>query len=152
MALKLDITDDKGVKTRYHKIKSLEYDGEELKIRLVSYVNQAVRDAEKLAKETTKQAFEYDKRTEEIRKELDTLSSQLTPDGKGEPEVVARAVELSNEVNERVTNPDRPQYQEATEKSYNETEIKMEYFEPLTLEAIYDKLATGDKYANAEKI
>lgn len=152
MALKLDITDEKGVKTRYHKIKSFEYDGKELTVKLTSYVNQAVRDAEKNEKETFENAVEYDKRTDELRKELDTLSKQLTPEGKGEPEIVAKAVELSNEVNERVTNPDRPQYLELKDKSYNETEIKMEYFEPLTLEAIYDKLSTGDKYANAEKI
>ena len=152
MALKIDITDDKGVKTRYHKIKSFEYQGESLNVKLTSYVNQATRDAEKLAKEMNVQAREYDERTDELRAELDSVSKQLTPDGKGEPEVVARAIELSNEVNERVSNPSRPTYQSETDKYYTETAVELEYFEPLSIDAIYTKIAEKSQYSGAEKI
>ena len=152
MALRIDITDDKGVTTQYHKIKSFEYDGKELTVKLASYVTKAMRDAEKAVIDQNKLALEYDTNIETLRTELDSLSSQLTPEGKGEPEVVARAVELTEEVNSLVLTTERPVYQDELEKYCAETEIKIEYFEPLTLEGIYDKIATDERYATAQKI
>jgi len=152
MALRIDITDDKGVTTQYHKIKSFEYDGKELTVKLASYVTKAMRDAEKAVIDTNNLALQYDENVETLRTELDTLSSQLTPEGKGEPEVVARAIELTDEVNTLVLNTERPIYAPETDKYYTETEIKIEYFEPLTLEAIYDKIATDERYATTKKI
>lgn len=152
MALKIDITDDKGVKTRYHRIKSFRYSPDELIVTLASYVNQSTRDAEKEAIDGNRLAEQYDATTEELRNELDNLSSQLSPNGEGDPEVIARIKELSTEVNERVTNTNRPQYSQVVDKSYDTYDVNLPYFEPLTLDGIYAKLAVEGRYTGAESI
>lgn len=152
MALKIDITDEKGVKTRYHKIKSFTYDGDLLKITLASYVNQGTRDAEKSAVDGNSLARQYDTTTEELRAELDSLSAQLQPSGEGEPDVIAKIQELSQQVNDRVLNPDRPNYATVTDKYYDTYDVDLHYFEPLSLEAIYAKLSLEGRYSGAETI
>ena len=152
MALKIDITDEKGVKTRYHKIKKFEYKDGVLLVKMSSYVNQATRDAEKEAVEINRQALQYDRTTDELRDELDQLGSQITPNGEGDEDIINRVKELSNEVNERVTNPNRPQYVDLVDKAYGETDVELPYFEPLTFDGIYAKLSTGGRYTGAESV
>lgn len=152
MALKIDITDEKGVKTRYHKIKSFEYKDGYLKVTITSYVNQTTRDAERSAIEENKQAEIYDNNVEQLRAELDHLSAQLSPNGEGDADVITRVKELSQQVNDLVSNPDRPTYQPPTDKYYSEQEVNLPYFEPLTLDGIYQVLASEGRYGGAESI
>ena len=152
MALKIDITDGKGVKTRYHKIKSFTYEDGVVTVTMTSYVNQTTRDAEKKAKESAAAAEKYDQDTEALRRELDQLSAQLQPNGEGDPEVAARIKELSGQVNERVSNPNRPQYLPPVENEYDEQEVKLAWFEPMTMDALYQALTTLERYAGAEAI
>lgn len=152
MALKIDITDEKGVKVRYHKIKSFKYADGNLKITLASYVNQATRDAEKIASDSNVLAEQYDATTDQIRAELDSYSAQLTPNGEGDPEVIAKIQELSQQVNDRVANPDRPTYTQVADKYYDTYDTELPYFEPLSLENIYAKLSVEGRYAGAESI
>lgn len=152
MALKIDITDDKGVKTRYHKIKSFTYEDGKITVKLASYVNQSTRDAEKNAVDGNALASQFDATTEQIRNELDQLSSQLSPNGEGDKDVIARIKELSEEVNTRVADPNRPRYTQVVDRFYDEAEVELAYFEPLTLEGIYAKLSTEGRYTGAESI
>lgn len=153
MALKIEITDEKGVKTRYHKIRGFIYNGDVLTVRLISYVNQTIRDAEKDKTENNAQAIAYDKNLDAKRRELDELSKQVSPSGEGEDDVIARIKELSAEVNDLASNPNRPQYQSLFNNFYDEVELDIAYFEPLSLEAIYKKLAQEtNRYKGAESI
>lgn len=152
MALKVDITDDKGVKTRYHRIEAFTYRDGKLKVSVRGYVNQTTRDAEKLAVESNQQALQYDMDTEDMRNQLDNLSAQLQPNGEGDPEVIAQIQELSAQVNERVSNQARPLYSQVVDKYYDESEVELDWFEPLTMESLYAALAQTERYLGAESI
>lgn len=152
MALKIDITDEKGVKTRYHKIKTFTFNGTNLTVQLSSYVNQAVRDAEKQAVDNNKLAEQYDNDTNDLRAELDRLSAQIQSTDDPDPAVVDRAKELSDTLASRATAQDRPVYATVTDRHYSEITVEVDYFEPLTIDGIYAKLATEGRYAGAESI
>ena len=47
MALKIDTTDSKGVKTNYHRIVGINIVSESVSISVASYVSKEYRDAEK---------------------------------------------------------------------------------------------------------
>lgn len=150
MALKLDITDEKGVKTRYHAVKSYQLKDSQLEVTVKSWVNLETRDAERLGEANNADAKAYDAETETLRQELDALSAQLA---NGDDSVQDRVVELSNQVNERTLNNERPTYLKVVDRHYTENTTVMDYFEPITLEAIYNRLtAEGAKFYGAETV
>lgn len=152
MALQIDITDIKGVKTRYHRVRSITLAGDTIEIKMRGYVNQATRDAEKNALKNNEASDAYDRETEQIRQQLDALSAQLQPNGEGDPAVIEQIKELSQQVNDRTSNTARPQWTPVVDRYYDETDITLPVFEPLTLDGIYQRLAAAGKYAGASNI
>lgn len=149
MALKKEITDNRGVKTRYHSIVSFVCNKKVIVLRVYSYVNQVMRDSEKAVDTQNQKALEYDEATDALRAELDSQSAKLVA---GDESVRKRIVELTDEVNERTLNPDRPQQANYEAKHYSEMEIVIDYFEPITMEGLYDKLAETTQYGGSEKV
>jgi hypothetical protein len=152
MALQVDITDEKGVKTRYHKIRSILFDTDNIVVTMRSYVNQATRDAEKKAVEGNALATKYDNEINDLRAQLDELSAQLQPNGEGDPAVIEQIKELSQQLNDKVSAPDRPQYYQIIDKYYNESTIELPIIDPVTLDALYVKLASVGQYNGAVSV
>lgn len=146
MALALDITDNKGVKTRYHAIRSFEYKDGRLSVKLYSYVNQATRDSEKIASSQNAQAQAYEDNLQALRSELDSLI------GKTDEESVARVSELSEQINTLTLDPERPNFVEVVDTHYAEDEVKLDYFEPITTEALYNKISASGRYSGATSV
>lgn len=149
MALKKDITDSKGVKARYHRIRSFNYEDGKLTIVLVSYVNQTTRDAEKTTLDGNVLATNYDADTEQLRKQLQPLIDAVQS---GDEDKRDELKELSNQINEREFSQDRPTHSPVVDTAYSIDEVVLDYFEPLSLEGIYTKLTEGERYAGAETI
>lgn len=152
MALKIELTDEKGVKVRYLKIHEYKGNSEKITVTLRSYVNQATRDAESQAVEQNRLASEYDANLDKLRSELDSLSSQLQPNGEGDEEVRARIAELTKEVNSLTLDADRPSYVEEQDRYYSEQEVELDYFEPISLSALYKAISELPEYAGAEQV
>lgn len=144
MALKLELTDNKGVKTRYYRIKSMEIEGGKIRVRLFGYVNQATRDAEKVALEKNALADAYDNNLYTLRQEL---NGSL-----GNEDETERIAELSSQINDLEFATDRPTRSELADTHYSEDDVVVDYFEPLTTEGVYQKVAQTDKYAGAESV
>lgn len=151
MALKLDITDAKGVKTRYHKIKSFEVREGKVIVTMSSYVNQTMRDYEKNANENNVAYETYRQETEALQNEVDTKSNQLASDQENE-ELRNEVVELSNQLNERLMNPDKPVWVTPEDKYYADEKVELDFFEPITFESIYTKLLEDGKYVGSESV
>ena len=134
MALQKDITDSKGVKTRYHAIKNFACDGEKINIKIRSYTTKAVREAEKEAIDNNIATKKYNQKIADLSAELDGLV------GLTDEVSTARIVELTKEINRLSLAKDRPQYTETPERFYSEMEIAMPYFEPISLDLLYDKI------------
>ena len=149
MALKIRIRDNKGVIVRYHKIKSFEVKDGKIEVTLWGYVNQAMRDSEKNAIENNAVLDSYKQETEELRSRVDSLSAELAG---GNEDVKDEVVELSNQLNDRQLDPNRPQFQTIEDKHYNEDKTTIDLFEPLTFESIYEKLLADGKYVGAESV
>lgn len=152
MALKLDITDEKGVKVRYHAIRSFKYTPEKtLEVSLYSYVNQATRDTEKNIVEQNAAAVAYDNNLNQLRAELTKASDEIIAD-ENNADARDRAIKLTDQVNELTLSPDRPYVTEVTDTHYTEDVILLPYIEPLTLDSLYTLLASDGKYKGAESI
>ena len=155
MALKIDITDGRGVKTRYSAIRSFLYERGKLKVTLYGYVNQATRDAEKQLEQAVIDAEAYDLETQRLADELDVLAPKQHDPTLTEQELEALRVEvaeLTKQVNDRKLNPDRPRVEQIPDTHYSEHVIEIDYFEPLSLSGIYDRLVETDRYSGAEKV
>lgn len=144
MALKKDITDEKGVKTRYYRIKGIELEGGKIRVKLHSYVNQTTRDSEKNAIEQNAKAQAYQDSLNAIRAELDSLVGNSDEDD--------RVRELTDQVNAMESNPDRPAFTTIVDTHYGEDEVVIDNVETLSLEAIYEKLIADGKYAGSESV
>lgn len=152
MALKIDITDGKGVKTRYHVIRSFKYEQDNgISIEVYGYVNQATRDAEKKAVLQNENARAYDLNLDSIRQQLDEASKTYQLDQEN-IEARDKAVELTENINSLALDPNRPTFVLTPETHYSVETIGIPYFEPITLEGLYSKLATEGKYVGAESI
>ena len=134
MALQKDITDAKGVKTRYHAIKAFSCDEKEIKITIRSYTTKTTREAEKKAIENNILATNYEKQITDLTTELDNLL------GATEPEKLARIDFLTNEINRLSLAENRPRLVEVEDRFYSEMEIAIPYFEPISVELLYDKI------------
>lgn len=149
MALKIDITDEKGVKASYHKIRGFDYKDGVLTVVLRSYVNEATRDSEKQILDGNIAFHAYNQATEDMKAELDTKSAQLA---NGDESVRERVIELSNEVNERVFSATQPQWQDPRDRYYTQSDVVLPYVEPLSVASLYTQLASDGKYSGAESI
>lgn len=148
MALIKDITDSKGIKTSYHKIQSFTYEDGKLVVRVASYASKGMREAEQAVEEQIQDYNDYEKETDVTRTELDKLVSKQIEGKKVDVEEVKR---LTGIVNERSFAEERPQLVEPIQTSYDIAEVELEYFEPLTLEAIYTKLSEIERYSGSNK-
>jgi len=144
MALKKDRTDAKGVKTRYHRIHKIEFNGDRIRVTMHSYVNADTRDSEKKQATENNKARDYTKKMQVLRDELDTLI--------GNPDQIERVTELSNQINELEFAPDRLTVKDTPDNHYDELEVEIEGFENVTMEGIYDRLKALPEYAGAESI
>lgn len=145
MGLALDITDTKGIKTRYHIIKSFEWQDCTLKIKLFSYVNQATRDAEKKAVEQNNRVKAWAEELNKKQAELDALV--------GNPDEAEKIALLADEINKMKLDENRPQPVEEVDRHYTEDEITLDYCgTPITLDLLYQKLAETGKYKGAKSI
>jgi hypothetical protein len=144
MALKLEVTDNKGVKARYHRVRSLEFGGGKIKVTLFGYVNQATRDSEKNALDGNAKARAYEDNLASLRAELNDII--------GNTEQEERVVELTNQINELELATDKPKFTEVVDTHYSEDEVEIDYLEAMTLEGVYTKLAESGKYGGAERI
>lgn len=151
MALKLDITDSKGVKTRYHKVKSFEVKDGKVIVTVSGYVNQAMRDYEKNATENNDTVEAYRQETERLQELVDAKSAELA-NNQDNQELHDEVVRLSNDLNARHLNPDKPVFMTPEDKYYTTEQVEINYFEPLSYEGIYGKLLELPKYSGAEKI
>lgn len=138
MALKIDITDEKGVKTRYHKITRVEFDSTSVYVTLIGFVNATLRDAEKANQDIAESYQAY-------QDELDTLKDQVstTPEGVEKDELRTKLAD------KLASAPARP---ELVKLNYNERSVTLPYFEPLSISSVYGKLAETGEYAGAENI
>ena len=145
MGLTLDITDARGVKTCYHIIKSFEWEDCKLKIKLFSYVNQDTRNAEKQAIEQNRLVKAWTDELAKMQAELDRLI--------GNEDAVERVAELTDLINQKQLDDNRPQPVEIVERHYSEDEVELEYCgSPITLESLYQKLASEGKYKGAKSM
>ena len=144
MALKLDITDSKGVKTRYHRICSVEFNASTIIVKLHSYVNQATRDSEKNAVDQNAKVRAYEDKINALRLEFDGLI--------GNEDETERTVELSNQINELELDPARPQYSPVVDTHYSEDEVTLPALENFTLDAVYALLTADGRYKDAEAV
>lgn len=135
MALAIDITDEKGVKTRYHAIKGFSCDGEVITAKLRSYVNKETRDAEQHTLENNQRVVEYERGIEERIAKLDALTAQQE-DERDEAEIQR----LAEEINTLKLAEDKPTYQQVIDRYYSEQEVQVPYFEPFTVGALYAKI------------
>jgi len=144
MALKKDITDSKGVKARYHRIKTIDINVDTLTVRVFSYINQETRDAEKKALDGNAKAFEYDQNIQLLRNELTPLI--------GNPDEDERVKELSEQINELEYAEDRPVYAEVSDTHYDEATVEIDRPEVFTLDTIYAEVVKLGRYAGSESI
>lgn len=144
MAIKLDITDDRGVVTNYHTIKSFAYEDGKLSVKLNSYVDESMRDKEKDTKKQNIDAEKYDEKIQKVQKQLDKHV--------GVDSDVARkkAVELTKKLNDMTLGDDRPKYSKERDLYCATNDIELEYFEPITLEAIYNKLNEQEIFSGSQ--
>jgi len=149
MALKIDMTDEKGVKTRYHMVRSFTYDKTNIRVSMFSYVNQATRDSEKNIIESNLVAMEYEAELNTVKSQLQELIDKLTA---GDETVREEIAILTDRLNTMTLAEDKPVYKEPIDTHYSEVEITMPYLEPLSLEALYIKLTESGIYAGAELI
>lgn len=144
MAIILDITDDRGVVTNYHSIESFRYEDGKLLVSIRSYVGEDMRKKEKKTHQTNLDAKKYDKQVEEVQDELDQYVG--IPDKNAQK----RAIELTKKLNELSFNEERPQHTEEQKLFCATNEIELEYFEPLSLEAIYKKLMKENIFSDSK--
>ena len=135
MAIQKDITDNKGVKTRYHKLDKFVACDDSITANIKSYTNASVRDAEKQAIDNNKRAIAYDAEIQTLRNKLDKAQTENVDGAKDD-----FVAQLVDEINKKEFDTARPRLVEVVERHYSEKEFKISYFEPITQEAIYNKL------------
>ena len=151
MAIQIDITDDKGVKTRYHKIQKYTYDAEKtskadpnvktcdtMTITLRHYVNATLRDAQKNALAQNAKVDAYEKNEMDLQAQLMDLMTKNT-DGSLDAQVES----ISDKLNALFIDTNRPKRVDATDKFYYEDEIEIPFSEPISQATIYDYLISN---------
>lgn len=154
MALAKNITDIKGISTSYHSIASFEYKNDKLVVRLKSYLDSTTRQKEKDSQDAEKNAQTYSDSIEVARQELDelmALRSQNT-NPKKDDKFVSDIQAKTKEINDLELTPDRPSFADPVETSYRETEITIDYFEPLTIAGLYKRIVESDEFKGSEKV
>ena len=92
MAIQKDITDNKGVKTRYHKLDKFVACDDSITANIKSYTNASVRDAEKQAINNNKRAIAYDAEIQRRNRLYDSqLHCQQTPASRPLPDLPGNA-------------------------------------------------------------
>lgn len=139
MALKKDITDEKGVKTRYHKIVKLEVFATYIVVYLLGYVNASLRDAEKVDLERAEAYQLHELNLTKIKEAL--ADSTLSSDERSN---------LLTELNDAIVNT--PPAPDNLQLHYAETSTIIDYFEPLSIPLVYQKLTESGDYEGAEQV
>lgn len=140
MALQKDIINEKGVKTDYHRISDyqVDKDNEIIKISIKHYTNESYRDKEK-------ETINFSNTIEEKQKRLTSLMNS-NQDGKFTQDIIL----LTNEINEMYSNGNN-----FLENSYVYTDIEelpFEIEESYSLENLYNKLSTLEKYKDSTRV
>lgn len=138
MALKKQITDEKGIITRYHKIQSFETDRRTIMIQIRSFVTDALRQKELQAEQQNTDADTAAAGIAILQAQISGLMEQNT-DGSKTDEIK----DLTEQLNTQATNQDAPRYVPVNQLHASELEVKLEYFEPISLASLYQALATG---------
>lgn len=136
MAIQKDITDIKGVKTRYHILREFQTDTREITAKIRSYTTKATRDAEKAVEANNTKFFAYEEKISQLQAELDKIIGDETQ--------TEKIAQLSEELNALSLSEKRPVFQDFQETHYAEREVRLDYFEPLSIDAIYDKITAGE--------
>lgn len=139
MAIYKSVRDSKGIKTLYHKIKKFEADGQTITVTVHSFVNADYRDREKTLGNKNIAAMERQSQIQDMQEQMNALI-ELNVDESKTPEIQ----ELSEKINNLVLDPEAPVYQGIDELHASEREIVVPYFEPMSLEALYGAIVTGD--------
>lgn len=145
MAIAKQITDDRGIIARYHRIHRIEIEGGTIKIKLRTYVNQDLRDAEKNALESNASTQQFYDELHALQEELDKLV--LANSEHDHDETIK---ELSERVNKKSEN--MPVYQVVIDKYAAESDEEIAYFEPLSISGIYEKLLELPKYKDGKMV
>lgn len=147
MAIQKKIKDNKGVEAEYHKIHLISVLEDDLLVLVRSYIDPKIRDAERKNKDDHKKLGSYIDDTSELYSQLKDLMDNPSPDKKA-------IAKLTEEINQRQAKAEKPEAVDINdvETHYDETEIHLKYFEPLTKEAIYDKLCELPQYQGGKKI
>jgi hypothetical protein len=139
MAIYKSVRDNKGIKTLYHKIAEFKTDGETIVVKIHSFVNADFRDKEKRAVEETLAAIERQKEIDSRQEELTALMA-ANEDGSKTDEIKQK----TDELNDLVLDENPPLISTTGELHATELEIKLTYFEPLTLAGIYEAIVAGN--------
>ena len=136
MALKKTITNSKGITTRYHKIHAFETDRKIVTVTLRSFTSDAMRRRELDAEETNRQILQRHDDIEALQNQISTLMEQNEDESKT-PEIQ----ELTEQLNTKVLDTTVPEFIVLEDLNATENKVKLEYFEPLSLENLYTRLA-----------
>jgi hypothetical protein len=145
MAIAKQITNEKGVISRYHKIHKVEILGDKIKMTVRNYVNQDMRDAEKTAQKNNEKAQAQQLQIYELRQRLEELMAKNT-----EHDFDAEVKDVSEKINAAEAN--QLQFTPVVDKFAEEVEEEIAYFEPFTMAAAYGRLIELEKYKDGKEI
>lgn len=139
MAIKKQITDNKGIITRYHKISGFEASTLGIRIHLLSFVNDSLRQEELAVEAENVEAAKHEEQVKNLQDQITALMEQ-NEDGSKNDEIR----EISDKVNELALDPEAPKYTESVKLHASEVSVEIPYFEPITIESLYEAITNGD--------
>lgn len=139
MAIYKSVRNNQGIKTLYHKIKDFTANGDTIRVRVYSFVNADFRDKEKRAIALAEAAADRQSEINQRQSELQALMNQNT-DGSKTEEIKQKTAEL----NDLVLDTSDVTESVPGELHATESDITLQYFEPLTMEALYGAIVAGD--------
>lgn len=139
MAIFKEITDNKGITTRYHKIQQIQTDLRVMTVSVRSFVAADFRQQEQDREAQDEARAQREQEIEDLQNQITGLVEQNTDGSKTE-----EIRELSEQVNALVLADDIPQTTYTLGQHAAELEIQIPYFEPISLETLYQKLASTE--------